>query len=130
IPHASLRNSEVAPAVYAPLRQSPPASFSVLTRTTLLPSSLMSAVRREVQMVDQDQPVFTIQTMDQMLEQDRFGARLSGGLFGIFAAIALILSAVGLYAVMAYQVTQRTQEIGVRVALGAQNGQISWLILK
>jgi len=128
--HASLRNSEIAPAVYAPLRQSPPASFSLLTRTTLLPSSLMSAVRREVQMVDQDQPVFTIQTMDQMLEQERFGPRLSGGLFGIFAAIALVLSAVGLYAVMAYQVTQRTQEIGVRVALGAQTGQISWLILK
>jgi putative ABC transport system permease protein len=90
----------------------------------------MAAVRREVQAIDQDQPVFTVQTLDQMLAQERWPFRVFGGLFAIFAVIALVLSSVGLYAVMAYSVTQRTQEIGVRMALGAAGREVSWLILK
>ena len=90
----------------------------------------MDAVRREVQAIDPDQPVFTIQTLDQMLAEDRWPFRVFGSLFAIFAVIALVLSSVGLYAVMAYSVTQRTQEIGVRMALGAEARQVSWLILK
>jgi predicted permease len=116
--------------VYLPHRQDPPAGASVLVRSRLPAASVMDAVRREVQAIDRDQPVFTVQTLEQLLAQDRWPFRVFGGLFAIFAVIALGLSSVGLYAVMAYSVTLRTQEIGVRMALGAEGKQVSWLILE
>ena len=128
--HDSTRGAEPNAVVYLPHRQIPPASATLLVRSALPPGSVMAAVRREVQAIDQDQPVFTVQTLDQILAQNRWPFRVFGGLFAIFAAIALVLSSVGLYAVMAYSVTQRTQEIGVRMALGAAGGDVSWLILK
>jgi ABC-type antimicrobial peptide transport system permease subunit len=128
--HDSTRGPEPNAVVYLPHRQTPPASATLLVRSALPPGSVMAAVRREVQAIDQDQPVFTVQTLDQILAQNRWPFRVFGGLFAIFAAIALVLSSVGLYAVMAYSVTQRTQEIGVRMALGAAGGDVSWLILK
>ena len=76
------------------------------------------------------QPVQAIQTLAQVLSNDRWWYRTWGGVFAAFAIIALALSSVGLYAVMSYAVTRRTQEIGVRMAIGAQPGQVSWLILK
>jgi putative ABC transport system permease protein len=130
IRHDSTRGAEPNAVVYLPHRQAPPASATLLVRSALPPGSVMAAVRREVQAIDQDQPVFTVQTLDQMLAQERWPFRVFGGLFAIFAVIALVLSSVGLYAVMAYSVTQRTQEIGVRMALGAAGREVSWLILK
>ena len=116
--------------VYLTYRQDPPSSVSLLVRSQLPPASVSDAVRHEVQALDQDQPVFTIQTLDQVLAEDRWPFRVFGGMFAMFAAIALVLSSVGLYGVMAYSVTQRTQEIGVRMALGADGRQMCWLILK
>ena len=116
--------------VYIPYRQESPADAWLLVRSALPPSSVMDAVRREVQAIDRDQPVFTIQTLSQLLAADRWWYRIWGGMLGVFAVIALVLSSMGLYAVMAYAVTQRTQEIGLRMAVGAQPRQVSWLILK
>lgn len=116
--------------VYLPNRQETPANSGFMIRSGLPPASVMAAVRKAVQSVDSDQPVFTIQTLDEMLADSRWPFRVFGGIFAIVAFVALALSAVGLYAVMAYSVTQRTQEIGLRMALGAESGQVSWLILK
>ena len=103
---------------------------SLIVRSPLPPGSLVDSLRRAVQAIDADQPVFTVQTLDQMMEGDRWPFRVFGVMFAIFAVIALVLSSVGLYAVMAYSVTERTSEIGLRMALGAQARQVRWMILK
>jgi predicted permease len=128
--HSQPQDDEPPGIVYVPLRQDPTPFVFLMVRSRLDPGAIMNAVRREVQAVDPDQPVFTIQTMKQMIAQQTWPYRVFGSLFAIFAVIALVMSAVGLYAVMAYSVTQRTTEIGVRMALGAEAGQVSWLILK
>jgi putative ABC transport system permease protein len=118
------------PIVYVPYRQEAPTAASLLIRTRLSTANIMNAIRSEVQAIDKDQPVLSIQTMDQILEENGWPYRVFGSLFATFSIIALALASVGLYAVMAYSVTQQTQQIGVRVALGAQRSQVSWLILK
>jgi putative ABC transport system permease protein len=130
IRHNQPQEAEPAAVVYLPHRQEAPLGTTLFIRSHLEPGTIMSAVRREVQNLDQDQPVFTVQTMEQMLAQTRWPFRVFGSLFAILAFIGLTLSSVGLYAVMAYSVTQRTQEIGVRMALGAASRQVRWLILR
>jgi predicted permease len=130
IRHSSPQDPEPPPVMYMPHRQDTPPGGSILVRSRLDAGAVMSAVRREVAAIDPDQPVLTVQTIDQILSQQMWPYRVFGSLFAIFAFIALVMSAVGLYAVMAYSVTQRTPEIGVRMALGAEGRQVSWLILK
>ena len=130
IRHANSQDAEPTNVVYTPMRQDAPGFSNILVKTALPPGSVMSAVREQMRSVDPDQPVQNVQTMKQLLDRQMWPYRVFGSLFAIFATIALVMSAVGLYAVMAYSVTQRRTEIGVRMALGANGGDVRWLILR
>jgi predicted permease len=118
------------PVAYFPYRADPRASMTLLAQTDGNPERLTALLREEVRGVDPDLPIFNVLTLDQSLAQQRWPFRVFGTMFAIFACIALLLSAVGLYAVTAYSVSQRTQEIGVRTALGAASWQVMSLFLR
>jgi putative ABC transport system permease protein len=102
----------------------------VLARTRTDPTQATRILREAMQAVDPDQALQTPRTLDDALAQNRWFLRVFTTMFAVFAVMALVLSAVGLYAVTAYAVTQQTRDIGVRMVLGAQSGQVIWLFLK
>ncbi len=116
--------------IYRPYRQFGYGSMVILARTHGNPSALTASVRQAIQAADPDQPVYQVRTMNEQLAQLRWPYRVFGTMFAIFALVALALSAVGIYAVTSYSVTQRTPEIGVRMALGARPVQVWWMVLK
>jgi putative ABC transport system permease protein len=129
----SYRNPEPDPVVWMPHEQNPgqgPRGAGILIRGRSDPGSLTAQLRKEIFALDPDMPLANIRTMDQFLEQQRWDIRIFGTMFSVFAGIAILLATVGLYAVTAYSVTQRTQEIGIRMALGAEAQHIRRLILR
>jgi putative ABC transport system permease protein len=118
-----------SPAVYLPWRARPAATMQVMMRSGGNTAASVSLVREAVRALDADVPLYHISTLERLSQQSRWTQRAVSSLLSLFASIATLLSAMGLYAVTTYSISRRTSEIGIRMALGAQRLQVAWLFL-
>jgi putative ABC transport system permease protein len=123
-------NTEPKPAYYVPQTQVPFDQMVMVVKTNSDPHSLIPVATKQVAAMDPDLPVFGIKTMEEYMSASVAAPRFSTTLLSIFAAVALVLTVVGLYGVMSYSVAQRTNEIGIRLALGAQSRDVLLMIVK
>jgi putative ABC transport system permease protein len=122
-------DTEARPEIYAPHTQAPQPTMTIVVRTTSDPLSLVNAMRGQVAAVDKDQPVYDVKTMDQYLAESVAQPRFRTMLLAVFAVVALILATIGIYGVISHSVSQRTHELGIRIALGAQPRDLFKLVV-
>lgn len=114
---------------YFPFAQIPSGGMTVILKAAGDPNQLIAAVRQQVKAIDPDQPIYSVRTMDDIRSESVAPERLNLTLLSIFAGIALVLAVVGIYGVMSYTVTQRTHEIGIRMAIGAQPRDVFRMVI-
>ena len=123
-------NTEPKPAYYMPQSQLPFTQLIAVVKSTNDPRALTGSLTREVRAMDPELPIFSVKTMEEYISSSVAAPRFNTTLLSIFAAVALVLTIIGLYGVMSYSVAQRTNEIGIRMALGAQTRDVLGLIVK
>ena len=117
------------PAVYLPHRQMAARTMHLVVRTRRDPATAISAIRAQLFSVDKDQPLFDVKTMETIIDEQISGVRVGAGSMAIYGLLALLLSAIGVYGVVAHSAQQRLHEIGIRIAVGAQAGNILRMML-
>ena len=114
---------------YYPYAQAPQSSMTIIMKGASDPNQLIGSVRAAIKEIDPDQPIYSVRTMDEIRAESVQNERLNLTLLSLFAGIALVLAIVGIYGVMSYSVTQRTHEIGIRMAIGARPRDVFTMIM-